>query len=91
MHKGPQKCSCSVNCWIAKLRVFLNYDSICSLNEFHSWEEGSFVRISVYQEYLLILLPLNSIREDLELCAFYRIFMHLKARTMVMLNVISRE
>lgn len=34
----------------------------------------------------LILLPLNSIREDLELCAFYRIFMYLKARTKVMLN-----
>lgn len=34
----------------------------------------------------LILLPLNSIREDLELCAFYRIFMFLKARTKVMLS-----
>lgn len=34
----------------------------------------------------LILLPLNSIREDLELCAFYRIFMYLKARIKVMLN-----
>lgn len=31
MHKCPQKCSCSVNCWIAKLRVFLNYNSILFL------------------------------------------------------------
>lgn len=34
----------------------------------------------------LILLPLNSVREDLGLCAFYRIFMDLKARMKVMLN-----
>lgn len=31
VHKGPQKCSCNVNCWIAKLRVFLNYYSILFL------------------------------------------------------------
>lgn len=31
MHKGPQKCSCNVNCWIAKLRVLLNYCSILFL------------------------------------------------------------
>lgn len=31
MHEGPQKCSWSVNCRIAKLRVFLNYYSILFL------------------------------------------------------------
>lgn len=27
-HKGPQKGSFSVNCWVVKLRVLLNYYSI---------------------------------------------------------------
>lgn len=91
MHKGPQKCSCSVNCWIAKLRVFLNYYSIlflklisflgrrCFCKDFGVSGVPSECRSWSYSHWIQLERIWSS-------GAFHRIFMHLKARTMLKLN-----
>lgn len=90
LHKGPQKCSCSVNCWIAKLS-FLNYYNILFLNlisflgrrlfckDFSISGVPSECRNWSYSHWIQLERIWSS-------GAFHRIFMHLKATTMVMLN-----